>query len=205
MPLRQIGYIEYSFTKKETKYLKTENTCVIDNLVGVYGKELKLNKDNIIKLNKEFHGIIEEDDNEPEYIESDLGDMIINPKYSINNKLQNVEAKIKQYEEYNNVQHNNHIDDIKQFKTKIFDMWRNKKYYHKNDIIYIPMIKPTFKQYHYKLQYYNDEIEQLTNQINHIKIYESTQNKPVYNIDNAFTPAFIDLFCKKIWYIALCI
>ena len=33
--------------------------------------------------------------------------------------------------------------------------------------------------------------------INNIKEYESTQNKPVYNIDNAFTPAFIDFFCKK--------
>ncbi len=38
--------------------------------MGVYGKELKLNKDNIIKLNKEFHGIV--DDNEPEYIEDDF-------------------------------------------------------------------------------------------------------------------------------------
>ena len=76
MPLRQAGYIEYNFTEQETKYLTSENTCVIDNLVGVYGKELKLNKDKIIKLNKEFHNIIEVDDNEPEYIESDLGDMI---------------------------------------------------------------------------------------------------------------------------------
>ena len=45
MPLRQAGHIEYSFTTQETKYLTTENTCVIYNLVGVYGKELKLNKD----------------------------------------------------------------------------------------------------------------------------------------------------------------
>ncbi len=47
MPLRQAGCIEYSFTQQETKYLTTENTCVIDNLVGEYGKELKLNKDKI--------------------------------------------------------------------------------------------------------------------------------------------------------------
>ena len=59
------------------------------------------------------------------------------------------------------------------------------------------MIKSTFKQYHYKLQYYNDEIEELKNYINHIKTYKPQQNKPVYNIDNAFTPAFIDFFCKK--------
>jgi hypothetical protein len=70
--LRQAGHIEYSFTTQETKYLTTENTCVIDNLVqvGVYGKELKINKDTIIKLNKEFYGIV--DDNEPEYIEDDF-------------------------------------------------------------------------------------------------------------------------------------
>ena len=38
MPLRQAGHIEYSFTTQETEYLTTDNTCVIDNLVGVYGK-----------------------------------------------------------------------------------------------------------------------------------------------------------------------
>ncbi len=36
----------------------------------------------------------------------------------------------------------------------------------------------------------------LIEQINHITIYKSPQNKPVYNIDNAFTPAFIGFFCK---------
>jgi len=193
MPLRQAGYIEYSFTEQETKYLTTENTCVIDNLVGVYGKELKLNKDKIIKLNKEFYGIV--DDNEPEYIEDDFDGMIINPKYNSENELKNTQAKLKQYEEeYNKTQHNNNIDDIRQFKQKIFDAWKNKKYNHKNDIIYIPMIKPTFKQFHYKLQYYNDEIEYLKQIIDNIKTYKSPQSKPVYNIENAFTPAFIEFF-----------
>jgi len=32
--------------------------------------------------------------------------------------------------------------------------------------------------------------------IEHIKTYVSPDDKPVYNIDNAFTPAFIDYFCK---------
>ncbi len=45
MPSRQAGYIEYIFTEQETKYLTTENAFVINYLVGVYGKELKLNKD----------------------------------------------------------------------------------------------------------------------------------------------------------------
>ena len=58
MPLRQSGVLEYNFTTQETKYLKTENTCVIDNLIGVYGKELKLNKDDIIKLIKSFTGLL---------------------------------------------------------------------------------------------------------------------------------------------------
>jgi hypothetical protein len=83
----------------------------------VYGKELKLNKDKIIKLNKEFYGIV--DDNEPEYIESDLGDMIINPKYNRENELNKAEAKLKQYEEeHNKIQ----IDEIKEFKPKIFNV-----------------------------------------------------------------------------------
>jgi hypothetical protein len=35
MPLCQASYIEYNFTKQETKDLTGENTCVIDNLVGL--------------------------------------------------------------------------------------------------------------------------------------------------------------------------
>ncbi len=45
-----------------------------------------------------------------------------------------------------------------------------------------------------KKEYYIDNIEKLKEQINHIKAYKSPQNKPVYNIENAFKPAFIDLF-----------
>ncbi len=51
MPLRQTGHLQYNFTEQETKYLLNDNTCVIDNLVGLYGKELKLNRNKIIKLN----------------------------------------------------------------------------------------------------------------------------------------------------------
>ena len=92
MPLRQVGHIEYNFTEQETKYLTKDNTCVIDNLVGLYGTELKLNKDKIIKLNKEFHGFVDEvEDNEPEYIESELGDMIINFKYNNKKPVYNID------------------------------------------------------------------------------------------------------------------
>jgi hypothetical protein len=108
IPLRQFTHLDYDFTTEEKKYLSTENTCVIDNLIGVYGKELKLNKDKLIKLNKKFHGVEDEvEDNEPEFIESDFGDMIINPKYNNNNELKNVEAKLKKYEEeYNKLNMN---------------------------------------------------------------------------------------------------
>jgi hypothetical protein len=33
----------------------------------------------IIKLNKEFHGFVDVEGDEPEFIESDLGDLIVNP------------------------------------------------------------------------------------------------------------------------------
>jgi hypothetical protein len=46
-------------------------------------------------------------------------------------------------------------------------------------------------------EYCIDEIEDLNEYIHNIKTYESPQNKPVYHIDNAFTPAFIDFFCRK--------
>ena len=65
---------------QETKCLTTnENTCAIDNLVGVHGDDSKIDRTDIIKLNKEFHGVGDVED-EPQYIESDFGDMISNPK-----------------------------------------------------------------------------------------------------------------------------
>jgi hypothetical protein len=44
MPLRQAGHLQYNFTEQESKDLLNDNTCGIDNLVGLYGKELKLNR-----------------------------------------------------------------------------------------------------------------------------------------------------------------
>ncbi len=57
MPSRKAGYLQYNFTEQETKYLLNDNTCVTDNLVELHGKELKLNKDKIIKLSKIFMGL----------------------------------------------------------------------------------------------------------------------------------------------------
>ncbi len=41
MPLCQASYGEYNFTTQEKKYLINANTCVVDNLVGLYGQEQK--------------------------------------------------------------------------------------------------------------------------------------------------------------------
>ncbi len=57
MPLRQAVHLNYNFTTEEKKYLSDKNTCVIDNLIGVYGKELKLNRKKLIKLNQKFQGM----------------------------------------------------------------------------------------------------------------------------------------------------
>ena len=78
MPMRQVGHVQYSFTNEETKFLNDTNTCAIDNFIGVYGETLKMTRDDLIKLNKTFHYNNYEDEEE---IESNLGDMIINPKY----------------------------------------------------------------------------------------------------------------------------
>ena len=73
-------------------------------------------------------------------------------------------------------------------------MW--KKCYEYDDIVDGPMITPAIKQHYFQLQYYDHKIKNLKEKIEHIKTYVSPNNKPVYNIDNAFTPAFIDYFCK---------
>jgi hypothetical protein len=38
-----------------------------------------------------------DEEDEPEFIESDLGDLIVNPNY--NNELKDTEAKLKHYED----------------------------------------------------------------------------------------------------------
>ena len=268
----------------------------------MYGKELKLNKDKIIKLNKEFHGFVDVDD-EPEFIESDLGDLIVNPNY--NNELKDTEAKLKHYEdEYNNIKNQLCNDKMKEFKQKVFNVLkcnvkddddvdddeddvdiddvddddddeetrkeklkrrqlkeklkqyevikkikddyynnivrksnitqldfldlsykktynnvqyiqdynfycheikklneiikpkiRNIKKTNENDVIDKKSIKNKVRDEMMKI-YYFDNIETLKEKIEHIKTYVSPDAKPVYNIDNAFTPAFIDYFCK---------
>ena len=151
MPLRQFSHLDYSFTKEEKKYLSVENTCVIDNLIGVYGKDLKLNKDKLIKMNKQFHGYEDDaEDKEPEFLESDFGDLIINPKYNEKKDLKKHESKLKQYENTcNDIKHEYDIESTKEFKQKYFDIIKNYKYNKqaKNYIKYIPILSLTFTQY----------------------------------------------------------
>ena len=59
MKMKQATHINYSFTNEEKKFLNeksTWGTCVIDNFVGMYGKELKLTRDDFIKLHQEYYG-----------------------------------------------------------------------------------------------------------------------------------------------------
>jgi hypothetical protein len=146
MPLRQcVGHLEYNFTAQETKYLSYENTCVIDNLAGLYGNDFNIGRDDIIKLNKEFHGV---QDDEPEYIESDLGDMIINPKYNNSNELKNAEAKLKQYkEEYIKIK----TVEVNDFKRKIFNILKCNLDHDNNEKMNVLKIKLKQHETLYKL------------------------------------------------------
>ncbi len=65
--------------------------------------------------------------------------------WPINNQLKNSEAKLKKYEEeYIKTQHEYYIDKIKEFKQQLYNVWNNKKYLKKGDIMQIPMI--TFEE-----------------------------------------------------------
>ena len=74
-----------------------------------------------------------------------------------------------------------------------------KKCYEYDDIVDGPMITPTIKHHYLKLKHYMDKIKSSKELIEHIKTYESPDknDKPVYDILNSFTPAFIDFFCRK--------
>ncbi len=59
-----------------------------------------------------------DEEDELEFIESDLGDLIVNPNY--NNELKDAEAKFKIYEdEYQRTQHEYCIDEINKLKELI--------------------------------------------------------------------------------------
>ena len=62
MKMKYAEHIDYSFTNEEKKFLDkvplNGGTCVIDNFVGMYGKELKITRDDFIKLHQEYYNNI---------------------------------------------------------------------------------------------------------------------------------------------------
>ena len=75
----------------------------------------------IIKLNKEFHKFVDEEDDEPEFIESDLEYLIVNPNY--NNELKDTEEKNEKNEkDYNDVKNQLHTVEIEESKQKLIEL-----------------------------------------------------------------------------------
>ncbi len=73
MPKKYSKHVDYSFTKEEKQFLNTdnENTCVIDNFIGMYGEELKLTRDAFLKLHENYYDSINlwEQGITPEFLE----------------------------------------------------------------------------------------------------------------------------------------
>ena len=59
MPMKYAEHVDYSFTNEDKQFLNinSEGTCVIDNFIGLYGAELKLTRDDFIKLHQDFYNI----------------------------------------------------------------------------------------------------------------------------------------------------
>ena len=175
MPMRQSGHVEYNFTKEEKKFLTEKNDkCVIDNLIGLYGDKLKINERDLINLNKQFHNVT--DDNEPQYIKSEFEDMICNPKYRY--KKNNEEESFKKYVEESEC-------EIEHIKTQID---------------YFKELGPTNPKYFY-LKELEDELEIIQMEMeesktNFMKRDDNDYDVDGYNIKDAFTPKFVDYFCR---------
>jgi hypothetical protein len=60
MKMRQLGkaIIDYDYVKEFKEFLQTDQefgTCVIDNLVGMYEKTLKITRDQLINIIKKYY------------------------------------------------------------------------------------------------------------------------------------------------------
>ncbi len=57
MPTKYCGHVHYSFTNEDKEFLNTdgEGTCIIDNFIGLYGKELKITRYGFIELHQEYY------------------------------------------------------------------------------------------------------------------------------------------------------
>ena len=252
MPMRQCNTIDYNFTEQEKKYLTTENTCVIDNLIGIYGEELKLDRDGLIKLNKEFHGVMDE-----EQFKGDDEIVLIKRQ-----RKETQDALYKLEKQFDVLYHSKWVDEINNLKQiKISDITKeqlieeanqyikdliykfectsenNKNYgpivntimldikelkdYIKNidNYIELPKTKELItskydrlkkhlvsceKSFEQKERDYSNEIvklkesiKTLDEEIKHIIPASHKQDNKIYNIEDTFTPAFVDWFCRK--------
>ena len=56
MMMKSGSPIEYNFTSEERKYLKYTDTCVEDNLIGVYGEIIKkFTKEKLVEIASDFY------------------------------------------------------------------------------------------------------------------------------------------------------
>jgi 5-methylcytosine-specific restriction enzyme A len=84
MKMKYIEHVDYSFTQEEKKFLNADHqltgTCVIDNFVGMYGKKLKLTRDDFIKLHQDYYkGVFENSKNQNAKIHQDNVEVEIQP------------------------------------------------------------------------------------------------------------------------------
>ena len=81
MKMKYSEHVDYSFTNEEKKFLNTDNkltgTCVIDNFIGMYGKELKLTRDDFINLHQEYYNHIFENATEPWSVDDGITPLFI--------------------------------------------------------------------------------------------------------------------------------
>jgi hypothetical protein len=56
MAMKYAGHVDYSFTNEDKQFLNTdnENTCVMDNFIGMYGKKLNLTRDDFLNYIKKL-------------------------------------------------------------------------------------------------------------------------------------------------------
>ena len=112
--------------------------------------------------------------------------MIINFKYNINNKLQNVEAKLKQYEEEynrtfddNNENGDDDVFDIQELETKLKqckDEYNEKQDHYNNSL-------NEFRMKHKFLNVSDKKLKQLLMNYNEFKYIKITNTNVVFSKD----------------------
>jgi hypothetical protein len=55
IPMKSVSQLIYNYINEYKGFLQDTGTCVIDNFIGMYGKELKLTRDGFITMCKEYN------------------------------------------------------------------------------------------------------------------------------------------------------